>query len=71
MGEIPHCSCLILNSWEPPIDILTFTEDNSAVCLLQLTGLGESATEILRDKGLLDEEQWADLISLYQGKGRA
>jgi len=36
MGEIPHCSCLILNSWEPPIDILTFTEDNSAVRLLQL-----------------------------------
>ncbi len=67
MGEIPHCSCLILNSWEPPIDILTFTEDNSAVCLLQLTGLGESATEILRDKGLLDKEQWAELINLYCG----
>ena len=38
IGEIPHNSCLILNSWEPPSDILTFTDDNSAVCLLQLTG---------------------------------
>ncbi|MEG4440647.1 NB-ARC domain-containing protein [Microcoleus sp. AT9_B5] len=67
IGEIPHNSCLILNSWEPPSDILTFTDDNSAVCLLQLTGLGEAATEILRQKGLLDEEAWPDLINLYQG----
>ncbi|MFB8796280.1 MAG: ATPase [Microcoleus sp.] len=67
IGEIPHNSCLILNSWEPPSDILTFTDDNSAVCLLQLTGLGEAATEILIEKGLLDEEQWPELIELYQG----
>ncbi|XZO02968.1 MAG: NB-ARC domain-containing protein [Microcoleus sp.] len=67
IGELPHNSCLILNSWEPPSDILTFTDDNSAVCLLQLTGLGEAATEILREKGLLDEEYWPELIELYQG----
>ncbi|MCU0547144.1 MAG: NB-ARC domain-containing protein [Oscillatoriaceae cyanobacterium Prado104] len=67
IGELPHNSCLILNTWEPPLDILTFTDDNSAVCLLQLTGLGEAATEILREKGLLDEERWPDLIELYQG----
>ena len=67
IGEIPHNSCLILNSWEPPSDILTFTDDNSAVCLLQLTGLGETATEILKEKGLLDEEYWPELIELYQG----
>ncbi|MGB8689199.1 MAG: NB-ARC domain-containing protein [Microcoleus sp.] len=66
IGEIPHNSCLILNSWEPPSDILTFTDDNSAVCLLQLTGLGEAATEILREKGLLDEEYWPELIDFYQ-----
>lgn len=67
IGELPHNSCLILNSWEPPSDIITFTDDNSAVRLLQLTGLGEAATEILRQKGLLDEEAWPDLINLYQG----
>jgi NB-ARC domain len=67
IGEIPHNSCLILNSWEPPLDILSFTDDNSAVRLLQLTGLGEAATEILREKGLLDEEKWPELINLYQG----
>lgn len=67
IGEIPHNSCLILNSWEPPSDILTFTDDNLSVCLLQLTGLGEAATEILREKSLLDEEQWPELINLYQG----
>jgi len=67
IGEIPHNSCLILNSWEPPLDILSFTDDNSAVRLLQLTGLGEAATEILREKGLLDEEKWPELINIYQG----
>jgi hypothetical protein len=67
IGELPHNSCLILNSWEPPSDIITFTDDNSAVCLLQLTGLGEAATEILRQKSLLDEETWPELINLYQG----
>ena len=67
IGELPHNSCLILNSWEPPSDIITFTDDNSAVCLLQLTGLGEAAAEILRQKGLLDEEAWPELINLYQG----
>ncbi|MEG5083623.1 NB-ARC domain-containing protein [Microcoleus sp. AT8-B4] len=67
IGELPHNSCLILNSWEPPSDIITFTDDNSAVCLLQLTGLGEAATEILRQKGLLDEEAWPELINIYQG----
>lgn len=67
IGDFPHHSCLILNSWEPPLDILTFTDDRSAVCLLQLTGLGEAATEILREKGLLDEEKWPELINFYQG----
>ncbi|WP_228041671.1 NB-ARC domain-containing protein [Planktothrix mougeotii] len=67
IGEIPHHSCLILNSWEPPSDILTFTDDNLAVHLLQLTGLGETATEIIREKGLLDEDRWPELINLYEG----
>lgn len=67
IGEIPHNSCLILNSWEPPLDILTFTDDNSGVRLFHLTGLGEAATKILREKGLLDEEHWTELINLYQG----
>ncbi|MEG4169056.1 MULTISPECIES: NB-ARC domain-containing protein [unclassified Microcoleus] len=67
IGELPHNSCLIINSWEPPSDIITFTDDNSAVRLLQLTGLGEAGTEILRQKGLLDEEAWPELINLYQG----
>ncbi|HBK22284.1 MAG TPA: ATPase, partial [Planktothrix sp. UBA10369] len=30
-------------------------------------GLGEEATEILREKGLTDEQQWLDLITRYQG----
>jgi hypothetical protein len=49
------------------LPILSFTDDNSAVRLLQLTGLGEAATEILREKGLFDEEKWPELINIYQG----
>ncbi len=67
IGEIPHHSCFILNSWEPPSDILTFTEDHSAVRLLPLIGLGEAATELLQEKGLLDQEYFPELINLYQG----
>jgi hypothetical protein len=34
---------------------------------LHLQGLGEQAArEILREKGLTDEERWSELISLYQ-----
>ncbi|NER05834.1 MAG: ATP-binding protein [Okeania sp. SIO3C4] len=67
IGELPHNSCFILNSWEPPLEIFNFTDNDSAVRLFQLTGLTEKvAREMLNNQGLLDEEKWQELINFYQ-----
>ncbi|MDJ0555612.1 MAG: NB-ARC domain-containing protein [Microcoleaceae cyanobacterium MO_207.B10] len=67
IGELPHNSCFILNSWEPPLEIFNFIDDDSPVRLFQLTGLTEKvAREMLKNRGLLDDEKWQDLINLYQ-----
>ena len=62
-----HQSCLILLSWEKPREITALEAENLATRTLHLKGLGEEAAEILREKGLADEEKWSDLITLYQG----
>jgi hypothetical protein len=62
-----HHSCLILISWENSGDIENLTEQNKYPKTLQLQGLGENATEILREKNLKDEENWQQLIIIYQG----
>ncbi|GGA37756.1 ATP-binding protein [Okeania sp. KiyG1] len=67
IGELPHNSCLILNSWEPPLEVFSFTDNDSAVHLFQLTGLTEKvAREMLKNQGLSDEEKWQELINFYQ-----
>ncbi|NET76720.1 MULTISPECIES: NB-ARC domain-containing protein [Okeania] len=68
IGELPHNSCFLLNSWEPPLEIFNFTDNDSAVRLFQLNGLTEKvAREMLKNIGLLDEEKWQELINFYQG----
>jgi hypothetical protein len=62
-----HQSCLILLSWEKPREITALEALNRPVQTLHLKGLGEQAAEILREKGLADEEKWSDLIAFYQG----
>jgi hypothetical protein len=62
-----HQSCLILLSWTKPREIVTLEADNQPLKTLNLQGLGEAAIEILRKKGLKDEEKWSELITLYQG----
>ncbi|MCU0545382.1 MAG: NB-ARC domain-containing protein [Oscillatoriaceae cyanobacterium Prado104] len=67
IGETYHNSCLILNSWEPPREIVASSRENSRCHSLQLGGLGAAASEILREKGLLDEDKWESLIDTYRG----
>ncbi|WP_333381534.1 MULTISPECIES: NB-ARC domain-containing protein [unclassified Microcoleus] len=67
IGEICHNSCLILNSWEPPTEIVTLTREQPCVRSLQLDCLGAVAGEIFREKGLLDEDKWETLINTYRG----
>lgn len=67
IGETTHNSCLILNSWEPPREITALKGDNSPVRTLQLKGIGADATEIFRQKSLLNPETWENLINVYRG----
>lgn len=67
IAEIPHNSCLILNSWEPPREIAALTGETAPVRTLYLGGLGIAASEILKDKGLLEDENWPTLINTYRG----
>ncbi len=63
--ETCHNSCLILNSWEPPRELVALTREDARVRSLQIDGLGVAAGEILREKGLLEPEKWATLINTY------
>ena len=68
IGETTHNSCLILNSWEPPREIAALTEENAPFRTLYIDGLNAvAAREILRKKGLREEEQWQSLINTYRG----
>ena len=67
IGETTHNSCLILNSWEPPREITALKGENSPVRTLQLKGICAAATEIFRQKRLLNPETWENLINIYQG----
>ena len=67
IGETTHNSCLILNSWEPPREITALKGENSPVRSLQLKGIGAAATEIFRQKRLLNPETWENLINVYRG----
>ncbi|MEG4320233.1 MULTISPECIES: NB-ARC domain-containing protein [unclassified Microcoleus] len=63
----PHNSCLLILSWEQPIEIATLEAEKCHCHTLQLRGLGESAEELLRARGLTDEDKWLELIELYSG----
>ncbi|NES02839.1 MAG: hypothetical protein F6K22_08260 [Okeania sp. SIO2F4] len=50
------------------MEIFNFTDNDSPVRLFQLTGLTEKeAREMLKNRELLDEEKWQELINFYQG----
>ena len=67
IAESSHNSCLILLSWEKPREIAALESNPKNCQTLQLNGLGESAREIVIEKGLLESEKWSELIELYQG----
>jgi ABC-type dipeptide/oligopeptide/nickel transport system ATPase subunit len=65
--ESNHQSCVLLLSWDKPREIDILEGKSKLVQTLQLNSLGESAREILKDKGLTEESKWTDLINHYQG----
>ena len=52
---------------EKPREITTLEGENKPTRTLHLKGLGEQAGQIFKEKGLTDEEEWSELIALYQG----
>ncbi|MBW4491996.1 MAG: hypothetical protein KME26_02600 [Oscillatoria princeps RMCB-10] len=67
VGESSHQSCLLLASWEKPKEIAVLESPTLSVRSFQLEGLGEAAKEILREKGLSEQERWEELIRAYRG----
>ncbi len=63
--EIEHQSSLILISQEQCPEMLCLDEELYPIKCLVLRGLNN--TEILRDWGLQDEENWSKLVDLYAG----
>jgi hypothetical protein len=65
IAELSHASSLLLITSEQPEDV-NANRQKFTHCL-KLTGLGDSAQQILKDKELLDEPMWDILIEKYQG----
>lgn len=68
IAEVPHQSCLVINSSEKPAEISQLLGDFFRC--LHLKGLRKSARAILKAKGLLDEHLWDKIITLYRGNPR-
>jgi hypothetical protein len=64
IAELCHASSFLLITSEQPEEAIA-TRHKFTRCL-KLTGLGESAKQILRDKKLSDEQMWDTLIDKYQ-----
>lgn len=64
IAELSHASSFLLITSEQPEDAIS-TVHKFTRCL-KLTGLGESAKDILKDKELSDEQMWDNLIEKYQ-----
>lgn len=65
IAELSHLSSFLLITSEQP-EYLT-VDSPKFFRSLKLSGLGDCATKILRDKELLDQDNWYDLIEKYQG----
>lgn len=65
VAELSHSSSLLLVTSEQPEDINA--SRHKFIHCLKLTGLGDSAKQMLKDKELLDEQMWNILIEKYQG----
>ncbi|MFM6189072.1 MAG: AAA family ATPase, partial [Planktothrix sp.] len=67
IGRSPHNSCLLLLSWEQPIEIANLETENRYCKTLQLQGLGQAATQLLAERKLTDQHKWSELIQRYSG----
>ncbi len=64
--EIEHQSCLILISQEKCQEMISLDNELYPIHSLELSGLNHASTEILKNQGLKNEENWLELINLYE-----
>jgi hypothetical protein len=69
VGRERHQSCLVVNSWEKPIQMELLEQETSYVGSLKLKGLPpEEARKLLAANSLSgEEEEFEKLINLYRG----
>jgi predicted transcriptional regulator len=68
VAEQQHQSCLVIVTREMPETLVPFVGNNFPVRDLKLTGLDAAeARDIFQAQNLSDEENWSDLIKIYQG----
>lgn len=68
VAELHHQSCLLLTSWEKPVEMAELLAKTLPVGALQLQGLeAAAARKILKQQGLCDENSWGELIKVYRG----
>ncbi|HIK10145.1 MAG TPA: NACHT domain-containing protein [Oscillatoriaceae cyanobacterium M33_DOE_052] len=68
IGSLNHRSCAIITSTEKSREIAVLEGKNSPVRCLHVAGLStKAAQEILRDRGLVEEPAWDELIQRYRG----
>jgi hypothetical protein len=70
--EAKHSSCIILTSREPFKDLMKLQRSGRPSGSFKLEGLDvKAAGEILRTRGLTDEQKWSELLEPYLGNPAA
>jgi hypothetical protein len=65
LGTCSHQSCLLLLSWEHPLEIAALESETHHCKTLPVQGFPQLASQILRDRQLKDPKTWPKLTQLY------
>ncbi|MBD2134657.1 ATP-binding protein [Sphaerospermopsis sp. FACHB-1094] len=63
---VENQSCVILISQEKCQELISLDDELYPIHSLELSGLGNAATEILKNQRLQNQEHWLNLINLYE-----
>ncbi|OAB59400.1 AAA family ATPase [Phormidium willei BDU 130791] len=65
LGTCSHQSCILLLSWEHPLEIAALESETRYCKTLPVQGFPQLASQILRDRQLKDPKTWPKLTQLY------
>jgi len=67
LAEVSHNSCILLLSWEKPLEVARLEGKLSWVHSLVLQGLEKAVIPLLNNQVSLKQEEWQSLIEISQG----